>query len=73
MSIALIESKPSSVNFDKYFPFEFQRFALCSDSSVKKVMKKDVDLNIDIDTFDWIILVGAEPFKHFTRKSSITE
>lgn len=73
MSIALIESKPSSVNFDKYFPFEFQRFALCSDSGVKKVMKKDVDLEIDVDKYEWIILVGSEPFKHFTRKSSITE
>ena len=27
-NIALIETKPSSTNFDKYFEFEFDRFAL---------------------------------------------
>ena len=37
------------------------------------VFEKDVDLEFDPDNFDWIILVGAEPFKHFTRKSSVTE
>ena len=57
--VALIETKPSSTNFDKYFEFEFDRFALCSDSSVKKVLKKDVDLEIDTDDYEWVILVGA--------------
>ena len=71
--VALIETKPTSTNFDKYFEFEFERFALCSDSSKQKILKKDVDLEFDPDNFDWIILVGAEPFKHFTRKSSVTE
>ena len=71
--IALIETKPTSTNFDKYFEFEFERFALCSDSSKAKILKKDVDLDIDADAYEWIILVGAEPFKHFTRKSSVTE
>ena len=71
--IALIETKPSSTNFDKYFEFEFDRFALCSDSSVQKVLKKDVDLEINPDDYDWLILVGAEAFKQFTRKTSVTE
>ena len=71
--VALIETKPTSTNFDKYFEFEFERFALCSDSSKQKILKKDVDLEFNPDNFDWIILVGAEPFKHFTRKSSVTE
>ena len=66
--IALIETKPTSTNFDKYFEFEFERFALCSDSSKAKILKKDVDLDIDADAYEWIILVGAEPFKHFTRE-----
>lgn len=71
--VALIETKPSSTNFDKYFEFEFDRFALCSDSSVQKVLKKDVDLEINPDDYDWLILVGAEAFKQFTRKTSVTE
>ena len=71
--IALIETKPTSTNFDKYFEFEFDRFALCSDSSVAKVLKKDVDLELNPDDYDWLILVGAEAFKQFTRKTSVTE
>jgi|TARA_R110002096_G_scaffold115175_6_gene249424 DNA polymerase I-like protein with 3'-5' exonuclease and polymerase domains len=71
--IALIETKPTSTNFDKYFEFEFERFALCSDSSVTKVLKKDVDLELNPDDYDWLILVGAEAFKQYTRKTSVTE
>ena len=73
MAIALIETKPSAQNYDKYFEFEFDRFALCSDSSVQKVLKRNVDLELDTDDYDWLILVGAEAFKHFTRKTSVTE
>jgi hypothetical protein len=32
-----------------------------------------VDLEINSDDYDWLILVGAEAFKYFTRKTSITE
>ena len=71
--IALIETKPSSTNYDKYFEFEFDRFALCSDSSVQKVLKKDVDLDLNPDDYEWVILVGAEAFKQYTRKTSVTE
>jgi len=71
--VALIETTPSSTNFDKYFKFEFDRFALCSDSSKRKILKRDVDIEIDTDSYDWLILVGSEPFKNFTRKTSITE
>lgn len=35
-NVALIETTMSSVNWDKYFDFEYERFALCSDSSKKK-------------------------------------
>ena len=71
--VALIETKPTSTNFDRYFEFEFERFALCSDSSVAKVLKKDVDLDLNPDEYDWLILVGAEAFKQYTRKTSVTE
>jgi len=73
MAVAVIETTPSSINFSRHLKFEFDRFALCSDSSKKKILKRDVDLDINPDDYDWIILVGSEPFKHFTRKSSITE
>ena len=71
--VALIETTPSSTNFNKYFDFEHDRYALCSDSSKKKILKKDVDIEIEIDAYDYLILVGSEPFKFFTKKTSITE
>ena len=52
---------------------EFDRYALCSDSSKKKILKADVDIEIDVDTYDWVILVGSESLKFFTSVNSITE
>ncbi len=73
MAIALIETTPSSINYSKYFDFEFDRFALCSDSSKRKILKKDVDIEIDENAYDYLILVGSDAFKFFTKKTSITE
>lgn len=74
-NIALIETKPSRTDFNSAFEnvFEFDRFALCSDATIKKVYKKDVDIEIDIDAYEWVILVGADAFKHFTGNGSITD
>ena len=47
MAIALVETTPSSINYSKYFKFEFDRYALCSDSSKRKILKRDVDIEID--------------------------
>ena len=71
--VAIIEKTMSSTNYTKYFDFDCDRYALCSDSSKQKILKRDVDIEIDIDAYDWLILVGSEPFKQFTRKTSITE
>lgn len=73
--IALVETKPSRTNFKEAFEdaFEFDRYHLCSDSSLKKVLKKDVDIEINVDDYDWIILVGSDAFKYFTKNSSVTE
>jgi len=73
--IAIIESKPSRNDYVKLFnnQFEFDRHALCSDSTVKKVLKRDVDLEIDLDNYEWIVLVGSECLKYFTKQNSVTE
>ena len=74
-SVAIIESKMSRTNWSDRFDsaFEFDRYALCSDSSKKKILKADVDIEIDVDTYDWVILVGSESLKVFTSVNSITE
>lgn len=73
--IALVEAKPSRTDFNAAFEnaFEFEKFALCSDATLKKVLKKDVDIEINVDDYDWIILVGADTFKYFTKNSSISD
>ena len=70
VKVALIESKPSRNDYVKLFnnEFDFDRLALCSDPTVKKVLKRDVDLEIDLDNYEWVILVGSECLKYFTNK-----
>ena len=75
MKVALIESKPSRNKFFELFnnQFTFDDFVLCSDPSIKKVLKRDVDINFDPDKYDWVILVGSEPLKYYTKLNSVTE
>lgn len=73
--IALVETKPSRTNFKEAFEnaFEFDQYQLCSDPTIKRVLKKDVDIEINVDEYDWIILVGADAFKYFTKNGSISD
>jgi DNA polymerase I-like protein with 3'-5' exonuclease and polymerase domains len=74
-NVALIETKPSRTNFNREFDgaFEFDQFQLCSDPSIKKVLKRDCDIEIDTDEYDWVILVGSDALKYFTKINSVTE
>ena len=73
--VALIETKPSKTNFKYEFDgaFEFDQYQLCSDPTLKKVLKRDCDIEIDTDSYDWIILVGYDALKYFTKINSVTE
>ena len=75
MKIALIESKPSRNKFFELFnnKFQFDSYVLCSNPQVKKVLKRDVDIQFNPDDYDWVILVGSEPLKYYTKINSITE
>lgn len=72
MNIALIEAKPSRNDYSE-FDFNFERFSLCSDPKIQKVLKKDVDLQFNPDEYDWVILVGSEPLKFFTKVTQVTQ
>jgi len=74
MKVALVETKKGRNDFNQYFnhEFEFDQYQLCSDASLKKVLKKDCDINIDLDQYDWVILVGSDALKYFTKETSIT-
>ena len=73
--VALVETKPSRTNYKNEFDgeFEFDQYQLCSDPNIKKVLKRDCDIQIDIDAYDWIILVGSDALKYFTKINSVTE
>lgn len=73
--IAIIEPKPSRTNLSKSFndAFEFDRYSLCSDNTVKRILKKDVDIDINIDEYNWVILIGADTCKHFLKGINVTD
>ena len=71
--VLLVEAKPSRTSFSD-FQFEFDRVAMCPDPSIKKILKKDVTLDPKVaDDYDWVILVGSEPVKFFTKKTSVMD
>ena len=73
--IALIETKPSKNDYIRLFDneFEFDRFSLTSDSTLSKVLKKDVDIEFNPDAYKWIILVGSEPLKFYTKVTQVMQ
>ena len=73
--VALIETKPSRTDYKKEFggAFEFDQYQLCSDPTIKKVLKRDCDIVFNKELYDWIILVGSESLKYFTKINSVTE
>jgi DNA polymerase I-like protein with 3'-5' exonuclease and polymerase domains len=73
--VALVETKPSRTDYRKEFDgaFDFDQYQLCSDPNIKKVLKRDCDISIDQTLYDWVILVGSESLKYFTKINSVTE
>jgi len=71
VKIAIIDKAPSKNKYENHFEFKFDLYHLCSEP-LQKVLKKDVDIDINIDDYDFIILVGSEAAKHFAKVSSVT-
>ena len=72
-NVLVVETKPSRNAF-KDFAFEYDRVTLTDDPNLKKVLRKDVVIEKSLtDKYEWVILIGSEPFKFFTGKSSVTE
>ena len=40
---------------------------------IQKVLKRDCDIEVNIDEYDWVILVGSDALKYFTKITSVTE
>ena len=73
--VALVETKPSRTNFKREFDgaFDFDQYQLCSDPTIKKVLKRDCDISLNTDEYDWVVLVGSDALKYYTKINSVTE
>lgn len=71
MKIALIDKAPNRTRYSDYFDFEFDHFHMSS-VPITKLLKKDVDLEVDLTPYDFVILVGAEAAKEYAKITSVT-
>jgi DNA polymerase I-like protein with 3'-5' exonuclease and polymerase domains len=69
--IALIDKAPNRTRYKDYFDFDFEHFHMSS-VPVTKLLKKDVDLEVDLEQYDFVILVGAEAAKEYAKVTSVT-
>ena len=69
--IALVDKCPSKNDYSKYFDFDIELFHLCN-VPITKLLKRDVYLEIDLDYYDYIILVGSEAAKEYAKVTSVT-
>lgn len=73
--IAVVDKQPSKVDYQKYFKFDssidLEVFHL-SPVRVKKLLKRDVTLELDPDEYDFVILVGSDAMKFFTKLTAVT-
>lgn len=70
-TIAIIDKAPSRNNYSWYFDFPFDLYHMSS-VPISKLLKKDVDLVVDLSKYDLVILVGAEAAKHYAKITSVT-
>jgi DNA polymerase I-like protein with 3'-5' exonuclease and polymerase domains len=71
MKIALIDKAPNRTRYTDYFSFEFDHYHMSS-VPVTKLLKKDVTLVVDLEPYDFVILVGAEAAKEYAKITSVT-
>ena len=69
--IALIDKAPNRTRYSDYFQFEYDHYHMSS-VPITKLLKKDVDLEVDLDEYDLVILVGAEAAKEYGKITSVT-
>ena len=69
--IALIDKAPNRTRYKDYFQFDFDHYHMSS-VPITKLLKKDVDLEVDLTPYDLVILVGAEAAKEYAKITSET-
>ena len=70
--VAIIDKAPGSTNYAAYFDFEFENLHM-SDVKIKKLLKKDITLEVNLDDYDFVLLVGSEAAKNYAKITSVTQ
>ena len=71
MKIALIDKAPNRTRYSDYFEFTFDHYHMSS-IPITKLLKKDVDLEVDLEQYDYVVLVGSEAAKEYAKITSVT-
>lgn len=72
-NILVIEKAPSRNKYHELFKFDFSLVQMCSNPPAgKKVLKRDIDLEIDLSPYDLVICVGAEAAKEYADIKTTT-
>jgi len=75
MKIAVVDKAPSKSRYEE-FNFDYDLYHLTDERTGKKkrLLKADVKLDMtELDPYDLVILVGAEPSKHIAKITQITK
>ena len=69
--IAVIDKAPNRTRYSDYFEFEFDHYHMSS-KPIQKLLKKDVDLEVNLEPYDLVVLIGAEAAKEYAKVTSVT-
>lgn len=76
--IAIVDKCPSNVDYARHMEFitDSEKYDVTllhlSSVPIKKLLKRDVDLEFDTDEYDYIILVGSEAAKTYAKVGAVT-
>jgi DNA polymerase I-like protein with 3'-5' exonuclease and polymerase domains len=61
-SVCILDKSPGKVRYEDYFQFPFTVEYLTTDTSLDKITKKDITINLDelVTKYDYIITIGSE-------------
>lgn len=73
MKVAIVQKAPSKTDYERHFKVPIAEVFNLSSKPVSRLLKKDVDLvDFDPHKFDYVILIGSEAAKHFTKVTAVT-
>lgn len=73
MRIAVIDKCPNKVNYSRHFQLDGIETYHLSSQKVQRLKKADIDLELNVQDFDWVILIGSEALKYYTKHTRVSD